>query len=1163
MKISELFRRDIHRTIEEVVKVDLADEAIIAGELDEYVATGHILEEFEKVLDAYQESINVPNETCSIWVSGFFGSGKSSWAKVLGYVLWDPAIDGRSATERFFARTHAPSMQALLNTIHTQAPTLTVLLNLATGSNVVAREGESVVLPAYRALLERLDYSRNFLLAELEFTLEGDGQLEAFETRFREATGKEWKERRYTSFAKNEASMALNLMDPGRFSQPDSWARSVTPPEINADWFAMRVLELLGRRAPGVGRIAFVVDEAGQYVARSVQRMLDLQGLAEAFQKRMGRLWLVVTSQERLNDVVDSLESAQVELARAQSRFPLRVDLLPSDIDEVTGKRVLDKTEAGQQAVRDVIAPQRHQLATNTRLTSPTRAADAGEDELVRLYPLLPYQVQLLIDAVSARRAQGGASPTVGGSNRTIIKHTQQLVIHPQHGLGEEEVGALVTLDRSYDLLEELIPTSWRAEVEQVVSQYGAESAEAKVIKVVALCVEVPALPLTAENIAVLLHASVRGESVRDEVAAALGRLVDDNRLRETGDGYKLQSPEQRDWELARRGVDLTQGPSVRLRRLLLRQALSGLSVTKGRTFKVQVVVDGEEVVDGQLPLQIEEADESRQEALRAVTREAANENKVIWTYQLSGDSWDLLVELHRSRTMIERRDTPNKSAAEVELLGEERERERRLEASALQRLTADLTTGQVMFRGRVEEAGDGDVRTLAQNLMLARLDEMYAQLSQFTASLRRDDVLLVLRTSDLGSLPAALRDDGIALVRAAPGGYEFVADVGPLALLVAEVRRRAAYGQEATGSHLEGHFAAPPYGAPIEVVEALCAAGIRTGLLEVIHQGQRISNAGDGRLDQVFGTTPRFRAAAFRPPADSDVPLERRVELAGKLEELIGPLPAGHSTDALANAVRGAFLARREGTIRVAATLTGLGITVPESVARTRVILDRLSDDDDVNVVTTAAETWADLVAGNAEVSRLDGLLQSDMDTLRAAQRESHLSSADLTEDLEEQHQELCDLLRSGDFADHMARLAAIVTGLNDARAEAVQRSAIRLKQSVEESSAALRDAFADLDEAVLVEALRPIESLDPPEELGDLDAGTLDAQVDSVRSRVEVAARQLEELRAAGQLSWVRVTDLVSEPIGSEEELDAAVNRIRDAVATELSEGKRVRLQ
>ncbi|MCY3845073.1 MAG: hypothetical protein OXH69_16200 [Acidobacteria bacterium] len=112
MRIEELFRRDIRRTIEEVVEVDDADEATIANELEEYVATEHILEEFETVLEAYQESILSPNETCTVWVSGFFGSGKSSWAKILGYLLANPPVGDESATERFFGRTHAPTVQA-------------------------------------------------------------------------------------------------------------------------------------------------------------------------------------------------------------------------------------------------------------------------------------------------------------------------------------------------------------------------------------------------------------------------------------------------------------------------------------------------------------------------------------------------------------------------------------------------------------------------------------------------------------------------------------------------------------------------------------------------------------------------------------------------------------------------------------------------------------------------------------------------------------------------------------------------------------------------------------------------------------------------------------------------------------------------------------------
>ena len=756
-------------------------------------------------------------------------------------------------------------------------------------------------------------------------------------------------------------------------------------------------LSLLSRRRPEAARLAFVVDEAGQYVARSVQRMLDLQGLAEACQKTRGRVWLAVTSQERLNDVVDSLESKQVELARAQARFPLRVDLLPSDINEVAEKRVLDKTEAGQRAVREAVAAHRHQLAATTRLAWPTRAAEPAEDELVRLYPLVPYQVQLLIDAVSARRAQGSATPTIGGSNRTIIKHAQQLIIHPRDGLATEPLGALVTLDRSYDLLEELIPTSWRAEVDQVAAHYGTNSMDAKAMKVVALCADVPALALTAANIAVLLHPEIAAENVRTQVTAALERLVTDDRLREGDTGYRLQSPEQKDWEQARRAIDLTQGASVRLRRLLLRQGLAGLAVTRGRTFRVTVAVDGETIIpDGDISVHIDEADISRREAIRASSRESANENHITWVYEISAGTWDALVELHRSKTMIERRDTASKTATDIELLGEERERERRSEKIALNALSRDLASGQVIFRGRTEDIDAADLRAMTQRLAAGRIGEIYPKLSEFNASIRRDDVLHLLRTPDLGTVAEPLRADGIGLVRVTPTGYELVTGSGPLAVLSDEVRARASFGQEPTGGYLEQHFTGPPFGASVEVVQALCAAGIRAGLIEAIYQGQPIRNPTDARLEQVFSTLPRFRATGFRPPADTDVPLERRVALAEKLEHL-GHAPSGYSTDALAEAVRQAFLPFREATIRTEAALTGLGLAVPDNVRRTRALLDRLSNGDDVAAVTTAHDTWEDLVAGRAAVTSLDELVSTRLEELRRAKQEGSRAASDL----------------------------------------------------------------------------------------------------------------------------------------------------------------------
>jgi hypothetical protein len=278
VRIGEIFRRPIDRRIEEVIKVDLDEEAVVAEEIDEYVVTEHIAEAFEGVLDRYQETILRPDEGTNIWVSGFFGSGKSSFAKILGYLLANPTVAGRSATQRFLARVDSRRIEALLNTIHAQAATKVVFVDLSTGKDVL-NEGESIVLPLYRALLTDLGYSRNPLLAELEYDLETDGDLDTFVEAFGSIPdGKgTWHKRRNSGLARGEASHAMHLLRPGTFPRADSWSRSAQPSSIDANWFARRAVELLGRRGGGAARLVFVVDEAGQYVARSVQRMLDLQ----------------------------------------------------------------------------------------------------------------------------------------------------------------------------------------------------------------------------------------------------------------------------------------------------------------------------------------------------------------------------------------------------------------------------------------------------------------------------------------------------------------------------------------------------------------------------------------------------------------------------------------------------------------------------------------------------------------------------------------------------------------------------------------------------------------------------------------------------------------------------------------------------------------------
>ena len=1152
MRIKELFSRPIDRKIEEVIKVD--DESTILTEVEEYIPTDHIEAELTEVLDKFQETILNPSETVNIWVSGFFGSGKSSFAKVLGYLIANPEIGGKRLADRFFELNEIPRARQLLSTIHSQIEAEAVLLDLATSPNVL-REGEAVVLPVYRTLLESLGYSRDVTLAELEYALEGPEEtigLEQFVETYESVHGRSWNDDRNIITAKNRASRALHELDPDTYPSADSWSNAAGAPEINANWFAVRALEMLARRRPGTKRLVFIVDEAGQYVARSADRMLGLQGLAEACQKKKGALWLLATSQEKLTDVVDSLEGKQTELAKAVDRFPIRVDLLPSDIDEVTGRRVLDKNADGSLAVRAALGKDRNKLTTSVALQSD-RYKPFSEEDFVRLYPLVPYQLQVLIDAVSARRAQGGAPQTMGGSNRTIIKHTQQLITNRTVGLGGDDVGELVTLDRSYTLLEEVIPTAWRHEVEQVAGAHGDDSLHAKIMRVVALCTDVPGVPLSPRNLAVLLHPSTYADPLEADVREALADLVKEDRLREGDDGYRLQTSEQKNWEKERKQIDIGERHK-RLRKTLLRDRLGSLTVTKGRTFKVELSVEREKLSDGDISLDIREDDDV--DALRVTSRAEDNEGRIYWAYDTENDTFEALVELYRSEEMIDRHKN-DQGEAERFLLQEERKRADRHGRTAGQLLARDLAAGTVVFDGTSREAPEGELQSVAQKVVTNHLDKIYPRLDEFTATVKRTDPVQVLRADSLEGLPDCCGAEGLSVVTITKGGHELVTDSGPIETVVAHIKARKQYNEDQNGHQLERHFGGSPFGCSPEALQVVLAAAMRAGLLEVISQASRITSHTDHRLEPIFAKLPTFRAASFRPAEDTGPGVEVRGEVAEWLHELTGE-PVGLDVGSLAQRGRAVFAALRHPCTEAKSTLRGAGLEVPEQLDVMDELLARLSGPDDDLVVETMYERRTDLAGGRAAVAALASVVENEMPALRSAIA-AHRDASQLgNPDIEGEAMALGELLGRARYGDDLAKIKSHTTKIEQAIASEETSLRDAVAEKVEESTETLRTRYPSVDDDVFDEVIAPLSRL--------ADATSiplLRANIQGVDGAVRSVSDALDALVATREVRHVRAAEVWSAPITSETELDVALGRLREAVLRELDDDTEVRFR
>jgi hypothetical protein len=101
LRFMDLKDRDALGKIEEIIQVDQADEQSVHDEITEYVATDSIREQYHHLLKAVADASTDPHESVGVWVSGFFGSGKSSFAKNLGYALENRAVLGSKFADLF------------------------------------------------------------------------------------------------------------------------------------------------------------------------------------------------------------------------------------------------------------------------------------------------------------------------------------------------------------------------------------------------------------------------------------------------------------------------------------------------------------------------------------------------------------------------------------------------------------------------------------------------------------------------------------------------------------------------------------------------------------------------------------------------------------------------------------------------------------------------------------------------------------------------------------------------------------------------------------------------------------------------------------------------------------------------------------------------------
>ena len=1175
--IKTLFANDIHRRIEEVIKVDQTDQEILREEINEYVVTDAIRSHYTTIYDAYSETPNKPHEGIAIWVSGFFGSGKSSFAKMVGLSIENRVIDGEPAAERFAQRAGNKKLQVLLKTISEKIPTHAVIFDVSTDRGI--RSGNQTLTEImYGLFLQSLGYAKDLDLSELEIGLEEANRLSQFEEEYQRLFNKDWStEKGKVAFALSEASRVLHSLEPETYSMADSWVKAVkNKADISPGKFAERATELMERRHPGKS-LMFVVDEVGQFVARDVQKMLDLQAIVQNLGvKGRGKHWVVVTSQEKLGELVSGLDDKKIELARLMDRFPLQVHLEPSDISEVTSRRVLSKNAAAQGALGKLFDEHRGRLADHTRITADIKLPELTRDSFINLYPLLPYQIDLIIQVVSGLRTQGGSSKHVGGANRTIIKLAQQLLINPAVNLADESLGSLVRLDQVYDLVEGNIGSEVRAKISSIIKDLSHPLAQ-PVAKVICLLQYVKSVHRTAENIAATLHTAVGSDSQLAAVKEALLELESSHKVRHGDDGYRIPTPAEDDWERLRNGINPKPGDSHRIYSEVLSsfwQPPPSHTLFETKSFKAGLVIHGREVLSGDMMFYLHMAEaggefQSLSSELRG--RSQQERKNVFWAIAMNEAIDRETVELFRSKEMLARKERETKGEDTPGLISEERIRQRRYSDELRRLIRAACLSGSVYFRGNDRSPGDRatDVNKSAAEILGLVLPEVFDRFKEAAAKATdvKKGVDSLFIAESLHGLPSVFAR--LALLRDEKGNTVFRVENGPMKEVLDRIDERANYGDTASGRFLVDEFAKEPFGWDFEAVRLLVLSLLRAGKIEATSKGQTIETVMGVEARETFSNNNLFRQAAFRPK--KGIEFEELLKASEAFRDTFGTEVRELNAGAIVHELR-KEVARHEDTVvtalgQLTANRLPGGGALEGALGQLKAIL-RGSEDNAIATFNSSYRSIKDAIKRAAELEQI--LTKSCLHDMNRASHALMMAwpflsrEADVPDELCEKAKTLEDLVERENFYKD---LPAIEQSTRAIEVEYKKRFEDALVARIDVYSEAFDNlqkvpGWQDIDEDQQRRLLEPF-ARGKLQEKESLPIPQLRSERDACEGRLRAAISELRHIIDGERVTSVNLGNYFSGGIETEEQLDAALEGVREECARLIGAGKKVIVQ
>lgn len=190
MRLENLFKKDVTRNINGVIKVGQQDEESVYQELSEYIITKELDRYFNQFYDVYAASLTAPTDKIGVWISGFFGSGKSHFLKILSYLLANRSAQGETALSLFLPKVKDPVLEAAITRV-AQAPADVILFNIDSKADTDSKGQKDAIVKVFMKVFnEEMGYlGADPAVAAFERYLEPAGQVRGLSRGVRAASG--------------------------------------------------------------------------------------------------------------------------------------------------------------------------------------------------------------------------------------------------------------------------------------------------------------------------------------------------------------------------------------------------------------------------------------------------------------------------------------------------------------------------------------------------------------------------------------------------------------------------------------------------------------------------------------------------------------------------------------------------------------------------------------------------------------------------------------------------------------------------------------------------------------------------------------------------------------------------------------------------------------